>query len=221
MASSDPGSSIGRDIEEEGKSHAYIHIRVDRNLKDDLSDYAHKNNTSITTLVTSQLENLLYKKVDEEDEGEEDEMLDMVINSLMNLERRMEIRLSTLQDTFNSLIGRLIDSQNTMTAISTSQFKKKKKGETGEDEDEPILDLSDVLNVDKEEEIYNRIKRFLQQQGKVVDANTVLQHIENDKALKEYLADQEKQSIGLRLALITDAIQEAAYELGYPTLESI
>ncbi|MFV2014449.1 MAG: hypothetical protein ACC656_03395, partial [Candidatus Heimdallarchaeota archaeon] len=129
--------------------------------------------------------------------------------------------LATLQDTFNSLIGRLIDSQNILRSASSTQFRKKKKGEVTDSDDDGLVDLSDVLSVDKEEEIYARVKRFLQQQGKVIDANTVLQQIENDRILKEYLAEQDRQSVGLKLALITDAIQEAAYDLGYPTLESI
>ncbi len=220
MASSETDTSIGREIEEE-KSHAYIHIRVDRNLKDDLQSHARKENTSLTTIITSLVENLLYKKDDEEDEEDKDEFLDLVVSSLMNLERRMEIRLATLQDTFNSLIGRLIDSQSTLRSVSTAQLRKKKKGEVSDDSEDRELDLSDVLSVDKEEEIYARVKRYLQQQGKVIDSNTVLQQIENDRVLKEYLEDQDKQSVGLKLALITDAIQEAAYELGYPTLESI
>jgi hypothetical protein len=220
MASSDSEGSIGREIEDE-KSHAYIHIRVDRNLKDDLQAHARKENTSITTLITSLVEDLLYKRDDDEDEEEDDELLDLVISSLMNLERRMEIRLATLHDTFNSLIGRLIDSQNTLRSASSAQLRKKKKGEILDTDDDELVDLSDVLSVDKEEEIYARVKRYLQQQGKVIDANTVLQQIENDRVLKEYLAEQDRQSVGLKLALITDAIQEAAYELGYPTLESI
>lgn len=219
MASLESDSSIGREIEEE-KTHAYIHIRVDRNLKDDLQAHTRKENTSITTVITSMIENLLYKKDEDEDGDEEDELLDLIVTSLMNLERRMEIRLATLQDTFNSLIGRLIDSQNVLRSSSSKQLRKKKKGEIVED-DEGLVDLSDVLSVDKEEEIYARVKRFLQQQGKVIDANTVLQQIENDRVLKVYLEEQDRQSIGLKLALITDAIQEAAYELGYPTLESI
>ena len=220
MASLDSDSSIGKEVEDE-KSHAYIHIRVDRNLKDDLQVYTRKENTSITTLLISLIEDLLYKKDDEEGEDEQDVLLDLVVSSLMNLERRMEIRLATLQDTFNSLIGRLIDSQNVMRSSATSQLKKKKKGEVVDEDEEGLVDLTDVLSVDKEEEIYARVKRYLQQQGKVIDATTVLQQIENDRVLKEYLAEQDKQSVGLKLALIADAIQEAAYELGYPTLESI
>lgn len=221
MASLNSDSSIGREIEEE-KTHAYIHIRVDRNLKDDLQAHTRKENTSITTIITSMIENLLYKKDEDDEEEDEDELLDLVVSSLMNLERRMEIRLATLQDTFNSLIGRLIDSQNVSRSTSSTQLRKKKKGEMASDaDDDGLVDLSDVLSVDKEEEIYARVKRYLQQQGKVIDANTVLQQIENDRVLKEYLEEQDRQSVGLKLALITDAIQEAAYELGYPTLESI
>lgn len=220
MASSETNSSIGREIEEE-KSHAYIHIRVDRNLKDDLQSYARKENTSLTTVITSLVEDLLYKRDDDDDDESEDEFFNLVVSSLMNLERRMEIRLATLQDTFNSLIGRLIDSQSTLRSVSPSQLRKKKKGETSDDSEDDVLDLSDVLSVDKEEEIYARVKRYLQQQGKVIDSNTVLQQIENDRVLKEYLEEQDRQSVGLKLAMITDAIQEAAYELGYPTLESI
>ena len=67
MASLESDSSIGREIEEE-KTHAYIHIRVDRNLKDDLQAHARKENTSITTIITALIENLLYKKDEDEDQ---------------------------------------------------------------------------------------------------------------------------------------------------------
>lgn len=219
MASSKSDSSITEKIEEGEKSHAYIHIRVDKNLKDDLQEHAKKENTSLTNIITALIEDLLYKRDVDEEEEEEDELLEIVVSSLMNLERRMEIRLATLQDTFNSLIGRLIDSQNAMQAMRPSQIRKRKKGDTDDDDD--TIDLSDVLSVDKEEQIYSRVKRYLQQQGKVVDSNTILMHIENDRSLKEYLDEQEQHSVGLKMALITDAIQEAAYELGYPTLDTI
>jgi len=221
MSSPKSEKSVGRKVAEDEDTYSYIHVRVDSDLKEDLAGYATKENTSLTAVVTSLIEDFLYKQDDEEDEDEEDELLDLIVTSLMNLERRMEIRLATLQDTFNSLIGRLIDSQSSMKSISPSQLRKRRRGEAIDADEDGNLDLSDILHVDKEEEIYKRVKRYLQQQGRVVPTSTVLQHIEVDRNLKEYLENQEKQNIGLKIALLTDAIQEAAYELGYPMIDSI
>jgi hypothetical protein len=220
MSSSDKRSA-GRKLTEEEDTHAFLHIRVDGDLKKDLVEYSKSENTSITAVVTALIENSLYKQDEEEEKEEKDQVLDIVISSLMNLERRIEIRLATLQDTFNSLIGRLIDSQHTMQSIKPSQIRKRKKGETEEDVDTGGIDLADVLSVNKEEEIYKRVKRYLEQQGKIVDLEAVIQQIEVDRSLKEYLDDQARQSPGLSKALITDAIQEAAYELGYPMIDTI
>ena len=220
MSSSDKRSA-GRKLTEEEDTHAFLHIRVDGDLKKDLIDYSKSENTSITAVVTAIIEDLLYKQDEEDEQEEADELLDLLVNSLMNLERRMEIRLATLQDTFNSLIGRLIDSQHTVQSIKPSQLRKRKKGEADDEVGTGGIDLADVLSVNKEEEIYKRVKRYLEQQGKIVDIEAVIQQIEVDRSLKEYLDDQARQSPGLREALITDAIQEAAYELRYPMIDTI
>ncbi|MDH5401736.1 MAG: hypothetical protein OEZ01_02245 [Candidatus Heimdallarchaeota archaeon] len=207
---------------EEEDSHAFIHVRVDTDLKNDLIEHAKKENTSLTSLVTTLIEDFLYKKDESEEEDEEDQLMDLIVNSLVNLERRMEIRLATLQDTFNSLIGRLIDTQQSMGSTKPSQLRKRRKGGASDgDEEDGKIDLSDILEVDKEEEVYRRVKRLLQQQGKVVDLNTVIQQIEVDRTLKDYLDNQAKQAPGWKEALITDAIQEAAYELGFPMIDTI
>ncbi len=211
--------SAGRRLTEEDRDHAFLHVRVDADLKKDLVEYARNENTSLTSVVTALLEDMLYKQDEEEEQEEEDELLDLIVTSLMNLERRMEIRLATLQDQFNSLIGRLIDSQHAMQAVKPSQLRKRRKGD--EDIDDEVIELSKVLSVNKEEEIYKRVKRYLEQQGKIVDLNTIIQQIEVDRSLKEYLDEQARQSPGLKVALITDAIQEAAFELGYPMIDSI
>lgn len=213
-------SSARKRLTEEDDSHAFLHIRVDADLKKDLIKYSRNENTSLTAVVTALIEDMLYKQDEEDEKEEEDELLDLIVTSLMNLERRMEIRLATLQDQFNSLIGRLIDSQHAMQAIKPSQLRKRKSGEIDEDTDE-TGSLSDILSVNKEEEIYKRVKRILEQQGTIVDLNTVIQQIEVDRSLKEYLDNQGKQSPGLKEALITDAIQEAAFELGYPMIDTI
>lgn len=216
MSSSD--RSIDELREKKEKDLSFIHVRVTSDLKRDLVEHTKKENSSITAVVTSLLENFLYKKDEDEEDEEQDQILETIVNSLMNLERRMEIRLATLQDTFNSLIGRLIDSQQNITSFRSSQLHKR-KGEANNEEAQ--LDLTDILDVDKEEEIYRRVKRFLQQQGKVIDANTVLQQLEVDRSIKNFLEEQEKSSPGWKIALVTDAIQEAAYDLGYPMFDSI
>lgn len=221
MASSnDPETSDSRMIDEED-SYTYVHVRVDTQTKQDLQDYANKLNTSMTSVVTSLIEDLLYKRDDDDDQDEEDELLDLIVTSLMNLERRMEIRLATLQDTFNSLIGRLIDTQQNMSMSKPSQLRKRGGGKSEEGEEPKSVDFADVLEVDKEEEVYKRIKRFLQQQGTTVDLKTAIQQIEVDRSLKEWLDKQDQKAPGWKEAIIADAIQEAALELGYPMLDSI
>ncbi len=64
---------------------------------------------------------------------EEEQLLEILVSSLMNLEQRMEIRLGTLQDTFNSLIGRLIDSQQNLSRASSGRLRGKKS-----EDDDPI-----------------------------------------------------------------------------------
>lgn len=215
-----PDSAGKRLIEDDEDDFSYVHVRLETSIKDDLQKYANKENTSMTAVVTALIQDLLYKQDEDEDLDEDDQLLDMIVTSLMNLERRMEIRLATLQDTFNSLIGRLIDAQQQIQYSSPSQMRKKRKGDTDEAESIP-LDLTDVLEVDKEEEIYKRVKRFLQQQGRIVELQSVIQQLEMDRMIKEYLDDQDKQSPGIKEALVTDAIQEAAYELGYPMIDTI
>ncbi|MHA2252939.1 MAG: hypothetical protein ACXAD7_21430 [Candidatus Kariarchaeaceae archaeon] len=219
--SSTPDRSAGKRLSEEDDAHAFLHVRVDADLKKDLVEYARGENTSLTAVVTALVEKMLYKQDEDEEQEEEDELLDLIVTSLMNLERRMEIRLATLQDTFNSLIGRLIDSQHTMQAMKPSQARKRRKGEVDEGDEDEEFDLSDVLSVNKEEEIYKRVKRYLEQQGKIVDMSAVIEQLEIDRTLKEYLDEQATQAPGLREALITDAIQEAAIELGYPMIDGI
>jgi len=224
MASSNGPNSTGRKIIDDkdvGDDYTYVHVRLDTATKNDLQDYANKINGSMTSVVTSLIEDLLYKRDDDDDKDEEDQLLDLIVTSLMNLERRMEIRLATLQDTFNSLIGRLIDTQQNMSMASPSQLRKRgsSKGESGDEV--PVVDFADVLEVDKEEEVYKRIKRFLQQQGTTVDLKTAIQQIEIDRSLKDWLDDQDKRAPGWKEALIADAIQEAAIELGYPMIDTI
>lgn len=217
MASSEDNKASKKLIDDED-NYTYIHVRIDQDTKTDLQDYAHTNSTSMTSVVTSLIEDMLYKK-DDDDEDDEDELLDLIVTSLMNLERRMEIRLATLQDTFNSLIGRLIDSQQSMSSSKPSQLRKRGKGE--DDGEQEGIDFADVLEVDKEEEVYKRIRRFLQQQGTTVDLKTAIQQIEIDRTLKDWLEVQDKKAPGWKEALIADAIQEAAIELGYPMLDTI
>ncbi len=197
----------------------FIHIRVDKELKDDLFDYARSERTSVTALVVSLIEDMLYSKKEEEEEESEDEIYEVILNSLGNLERRMEIRLATLQDTFNSLIGRLIDSQQAMLKNQRFRVRKEKRSDDDEFEEEEEIDFSDVLAIDKEEEIYKRVKRFLGQEGKIVDLKTIIAHIEIDRSLKRYLEEKSAKMPGWKEALITDAINEAAYELGFDVLE--
>lgn len=204
---------------DDSDDYTYIHIRVDTETKKDLQEYASKLSTSMTSVVTALIQDLLYKKDDEEELSEEDELLDLIVTSLMNLERRMEIRLATLQDTFNSLIGRLIDTQQSVSYAKPSEIRKRGKATT--EEGSPSVDLSDVLEVDKEAEIYKRIKRFLQQQGSTVDLQTAVQQIEVDRSLKDWLDEQDRKMPGWKQALIADAIQEAAVELGFPMIDTI
>jgi len=220
MASSEGPDSAGKQVTNEEDEYTYVHVRLDTATKKDLQDYANKLNTSMTSVVTSLIEDLLYKRDDDEDQDDEDELVDLMVTSLMNLERRMEIRLATLQDTFNSLIGRLIDTQQNMSMAKPSQLRKRGGGK-GEGDEAASVDFADILEVDKEEEIYKRIKRFLQQQGTTVDLKTAIQQIEVDRTLKEWLDEQDKKAPGWKEALIADAIQEAAIELGYPMMDTI
>lgn len=210
--------STRESLTKEKKDTAFIHVRVDQDLKDDLAKYAREEHTSITSVVTALCEDLLYKQVEEDKLDEEEELLDLIVSSLMNLERRMEIRLATLQDTFNSLIGRLIDSQQLVSPTKASRLMKRQKGETDDDEETDYF--SDILDVDREDEIYKRVERFLSQQAKIVDLKTVIAQIEVDRKLKQYLEEQDRNVPGWKEALITDAIHEAAQNLGFPMLDS-
>ena len=130
MGSSEENKSASKKLIDDEDNYTYIHVRIDQDTKTDLQEYAHTNSTSMTSVVTSLLEDMLYKR-DDDDEDDEDELLDLIVTSLMNLERRMEIRLATLQDTFNSLIGRLIDSQQSISSSKPSQLRKRAKGDEG------------------------------------------------------------------------------------------
>ena len=197
-------------IEEKDTDFTFIHVRIRKDLKKDLYQYARDNSTSLTAVVNSLIEDHLYKKDEEiDEEDEEDEMLNLVVSSLLNLEQRMDFRLNMLQDMFNSLARTLIESQK-LVATRSKKIRKLR----GEDEDKED-DATDVLNIDYEKTIYERIKKFIADQGRVVELSSAIKHIELDPTLRHYLNNQLDNIPGWKESLITDAIEEAAMEIGF------
>ena len=201
-------------IEERDVDFTFVHVRIRKDLKKDLDNYAKRNSTSLTAVVNSLIEDLLYTKEEDEEEkvDQDDELLNLVVSSLMNLEQRMDFRLSMLSDQFNSLARTLMESQKLVTR--RSEKIKQLRGEATKEEE-----TADVLEIDYEKTIYDRVKRFIADQGKVIDLTTTLKHIELDPTLKNYLNNQVDNIPGWKEALITDAIEEAAYEIGYTMTE--
>lgn len=201
--------SIRNKIEEKDTDYTFVHIRVRKDLKKDLYKYARDNSTSLTAVVNSLVEDKLYKKDEEEEEqDDEDEMLNLVVSSLLNLEQRMDFRLNMLQDMFNSLARTLIESQK----LATTRTKKVKKLRGDEDVED---DSSNILDIDFEKTIYERVRKFIADQQKVMDLSSVIKHIELDPTLRNYLNTAVDNISGWKEALITDAIDEAALEIGY------
>ncbi|MCY3413299.1 MAG: hypothetical protein INQ03_16795 [Candidatus Heimdallarchaeota archaeon] len=198
-------------IEEKDTDYSFIHVRIRKDLKNELYKYAEENKSSLTAVVNKIVEDYVFKKeevIEEEEESEEDELLNLVVSSLLNLEQRMDFRLNMLQDMFNSLARTLIDSQK----LQTTRSKKiaQLKGEEEKDDD-----TSDILDIDFEKTIYERVKKYIADQGRVMDLDLVTKHIELDPTLKNYLNNQLDNMPGWKEALITDAIEEAAFEIGF------
>ncbi len=207
MSSSD---SARTKIEAKDTEFSFIHVRIRKDLKDELYKRAEENKASLTSVVNQIVEEYLFKKEEEEaeEEDEEDEMLNLVVSSLLNLEQRMDFRLNMLQDMFNSLARTLIDSQK--LGVARSKKISKLKGEDTEEEE-----TADILDLDLESTIYDRVKKFIADQGRVMELSIVIKHIELDSTLKHYLNNQLDNMPGWKEMLITDAIEEAAYEIGF------
>lgn len=196
-------------IEAKDTEFSFIHVRIRKDLKDELYKNAEENKTSLTAVVNQIIEDYIFKQEEVEDEvDEEDEMLNLVVSSLMNLEQRMDFRLNMLQDMFNSLARTLIDSQK--LGVTRSKKIAKLKGDEVEEDD-----TSDILDLDYESTIYERVKKFLADQGRVMELGVVIKHVELDSTLKNYLNNQLDNMPGWKEALITDAIEEAAFEIGF------
>lgn len=208
------------------KKSSYIHIRVDPDFKDQVTRKAMDEEMNLTNFVILALEEAIYEKKveEEEEEGEEEEEEDMLLEEILtameNLERRMEIRLATLQDAFNSLIGKLLDFERTGATIR----QRKSKGKSSEeDEEEFNFELDNVLQTEPEKLIYQRVKRYIESKGSVgrlPPFSEILAHLETDKKVKEYLIAQDKSFPGWKDTLIRDAIDEAIDELGIPVYQS-
>ena len=201
------------EIISKGKNNAYIHVRVDPHFKEDLLKKVEEQNTNLTAFVVNTLSEAVYKKEEEEIDKDE-KFLDEILDAMENLERRIEIRLSTLQDTFNSLIGRLIDFEN-----RERKRKKRRRGSKDDDEDEDIrsaLEKENVLKIEPEKIIYARVKRYIENRGSnnFPEYEEILAHLETDSRIKEYLDVQGADFPGWKESLITDAIEEAIEELG-------
>lgn len=195
---------------------SYIHVRVPTYFKEDLEKRVDDDKTTITAFVTNTLEREIYKS-DEEEVDEKEELIDVILTAMENLERRIEIRLGALQDTFNSLIGRLIDFDKVARSGTT---RRRSKSEDGED-DGGLLDIDseNILSMDPETTIYNRVKTYIESKGreKLPEFDEIVAHLETDKNIKKYLDDESKNFPGWKESLITDAIDEAIDELAIPS----
>lgn len=229
---SDSGSKrdkkLPRGVIPREKKSSYIHIRVDPDFKEAVVNAADEEDANMTEYVVAALQRAMNyipeeeaveleeEEEDEEEEDKEERLLDEIISAMENLERRMEIRLATLQDTFNSLIGRLLDFEK------AGQQVRKGKKESAE-ESAFDLDLDNVLQVDPEKLIYQRVKRYIEAQGaaRLPSFDEIMAHLETDAKIKEYLENQDKTFPGWRDTLVRDAIDEAIDELGIPIFGGI
>lgn len=200
------------EIISEGKTTAYIHVRVDPQFKKDLLKKVDEEETNVTAFVVNTLSDAIYKE-EEQQVDKEQKLLDEILDAMENLERRIEIRLSTLQDTFNSLIGRLIDFEN-------RERSRRKKSSTKEDEKEQetvaLMEKESILKLEPEKLIYARVKRYIENKGahSIPPFEEILAHLETDSRIKKYLETQDQNFPGWKDSLVTDAIEEAIEELG-------
>ncbi len=210
------------------KKSSYIHIRVDPDFKDQVTKKAMEEEMNLTNFVVLALEEAIYEKdveeeeKEEEEEEEEDFLLEEILTAMENLERRMEIRLATLQDAFNSLIGKLLDFER--SGASLARGRKKGKAKDSDDEESFDFELDNVLQTEPEKLIYQRVKRYIESKGSVgrlPPFSEIVAHLETDKKLKEYLIAQDKNFPGWKDTLIRDAIDEAIDELGIPVYGGI
>ena len=203
------------------KSDTYIHIRVDHEFKRDILKKAKKQGMNLTNFVSASLEPVVYpQEIDKEEESSE-ELLDEILTAMENLERRIEIRLSTLQDTFNSLIGKLLDFEK----AGRRPRKKHKKGKQGEEainDTDLNLDTTRILLIEPEKQVYQRVKLYIESKGvaRAPDFSEILNQLETDGNIKEFLDDQDSSFPGWKGTLIRDAIDEALEELGIAAYQS-
>lgn len=200
-----------------GKTTSYIHVRVDPQFKEDLMKKVEEEKTNLTAFVVNTLSDVIYK-TEEEEEDKEEKLLDEILNSMENLERRIEIRLATLQDTFNSLIGRLIDFENK----DRQRRKQRKEGDKASEAGDVLsLEKENVLKLEPEKIIYARVKRYIENRGAAnfPEFEEILAHLETDSRIKEYLDQQSANFPGWKESLVTDAIEEAIEELGISVLK--
>ncbi len=214
------GSSVDKnegksDLIPEKKSVAFIHIRVDPEFKRDLLEKVEEEDTNLTAYVVNTLSADIYKKEIEE-EDEEDLLREDILGALENLERRVEIRLSTLQDTFNSLIGKLIALDTRKSSTRRGKSRKQQAFVEEDDELSDVLDKDEVLKIRPEEMVYSRVKRFVETKGvaEVPDFQEIILHLETDAQIKEFFQRQEETFPGWKESMVTDAIEEAIEELG-------
>jgi hypothetical protein len=196
---------------------SYIHVRVPTYFKEDLEKKIDEEKTTITAYVINTLEREIYKSKEDDEVDEKEELIDTLLAAMENLERRIEIRLGTLQDTFNSLIGRLIDFDKN---IKKEPYARKKGKDQDSDATDTLLDFDrdSILNVNPEEDIYSRVKRYIESKGreKLPDFEEIVAHLETDKKIKKYLEDQARSFPGWKESIIRDAIDEAIEELAIP-----
>lgn len=193
------------------ESTAYIHVRVNASFKEDLLKRIEEEETNLTSFVINSLETAMYEE-EEEEEDDEDYLLDEILTAMQNLERRIEIRLSTLQDTFNALIGKLIDFERVSASgghVRGEKFTKHKSRLSQ-------LESDNILQIDPESVIYQRVKRYIESKGinNFPSFNEITAHLETDGQIKEYLDAKSSAFPGWKETLIKDAIDEAVDELG-------
>lgn len=204
---------------------AFIHLRVDPELKRDLEEFAKEKETSITAVVTRAIEKYLYEAEPNVSE-EQDMLLDELTDSLENLQKYMDLRFTVLQDNLQILMNAILSQRYKTTSrlrkeARKSRLKKSKLEEVEEEElEEEIIEPleEEEIAVTYERLLYDKVKAYMQELGTIPNATQVKAHLERTcKKCMQFLAREEQKSKGSMMFYLIDAIQEAASELGYST----
>ncbi len=199
----------------------FIHLRVDKKFKRDVEDYAKEHNTSVTAVVTRAIEQFIYEK--ESEKKKQELVFEEITESLENLERRIELRMSLLQDNIQALMNTIISSDALVTRRPRRAKRKVRKIEPEELEEEyeeeyyeeEFIPSAEEIMVTNERTIYEKVYDFMQNQGRIVTVDEVKAHLERTcKKCIEFLLKEEAKQQGMMQFYLVDAIQEAAMELG-------